>query len=64
MKEIQRFDVFSALLRTVLLLGIFSIGSTVLAVDFTQPPSEFDITTDGLFTDDDEWSDVTPADHS
>ena len=61
MKEKQRIDVFSALLRTVLLLGIFSIGSTALAVDFTQPPSAFDITTDGVFTTPDEWSDVTPA---
>ena len=42
-------------------LGISLVGGSSLAVDFTQPPSLFDITTDGIFTGSDEWSDVTPA---
>ncbi len=50
MRENQRLDGFSALLLTALLVGIFSTGSPALAVDFTQPPSAFDITTDGIFT--------------
>ncbi len=61
MREKERLDGFSALLSTALLVGIFSIGSTALAVDITQPPSAFEITTDGIFTTLDEWSDVTPA---
>ena len=61
MREKGRLDGFSALLRTALLVGIFSIGSTALAVDFTQPPSAFPITTDGIFTSPLEWSDVVPS---
>ena len=61
MREKERLNGFSALLPTALLVGIFSTGSTALAVDITQPPSGFDITTDGSFTTPDEWSDVTPA---
>ncbi len=61
MREEDRLDRSSALLRTALLVGILSIGSTALAVDFTQPPSAFTITTDGIFTTPVEWSDVMPA---
>jgi len=58
MRKIQRLSV---LFRAALLVGIISTGSTALAVDVTQPPSAFDITTDGLFTSPTEWSDVIPA---
>ena len=61
MKKRERNDGFLAVLSTALLVGILSIGSTARAVDFTQPPSAFEITTDGIFTTLDEWSDVTPA---
>ncbi len=61
MREEQRLDGFPALLHTALLVGIFSIGSTALAVDVTQPPSAFEIVTDGFFTTPVEWSDVTPS---
>ena len=42
-------------------LGFSLVGGSSLAVDFTQLPSLFPITTDGIFTDGSEWSDVTPA---
>ncbi len=61
MREEERYDRVLALLRTALLAGILSIGSTALAVDFTQPPSAFPITTDGFFTTPVEWSDVMPS---
>ncbi len=61
MREEKRLDGVSAFLSSALLVGIFSIGSTALAVDITQPPSAFEITTDGIFTTPDEWSDVMPA---
>ena len=48
-------------LLVMVVLGIGVAGGPLLAVDFTQPPSAFEITTDGLFTGPDEWSDVTPA---
>ncbi len=48
-------------LLTASVLGISLVGGSSLAVDFTQEPSAFDITTDGIFTDGAEWSDVTPA---
>ncbi len=48
-------------LLAAIVLGISLVGGASLAVDFTQSPSEFDITTDGIFTGPDEWSDVTPA---
>ena len=43
------------------------VAAAVLAVPLAggavqiQPPSEFEIDTDGLFTTGDEWSDVEPA---
>ncbi len=48
-------------LLAAIALGFSLVGGSTLAVDFTQPPSAFDITTDGIFTDPDEWSDVQPA---
>ena len=48
-------------LLAAIVLGIGLVGGSSLAVDFTQPPSAFDIDTDGLFTSPYEWSDVTPT---
>ena len=55
----RRLPRFSLIVGTILLLGLAGIY-TVLAQE-SQPPSEFDITTDGKFTDGDEWSDVAAA---
>ncbi len=47
---------------TFLLLAIGSIGIySVLALVIGQPPSAFEITTDGVFTAAEEWSDVQPV---
>lgn len=51
---------FLLIVGTILLLGI-GIYSALAQVDISQPPSAFDITTDGVFTTPVEWSDVVPA---
>jgi len=50
---------FSLTVTTILLLGIGIYSA--LAQTISQPPSAFNITTDGVFTTPEEWSDVEPA---
>ena len=50
------------IIGTILMLVIGSMGIySALAQDISQPPSAFEITTDGVFTAPEEWSDVVPA---
>ena len=46
---------------TILVAGLLIVAPTAKAGIFVQPPSAFPITTDGVFTDPEEWSDVQPA---
>lgn len=46
---------------TILVAGLLMVVPSARAAIIVQPPSAFPITTDGLFSDTDEWSDVQPA---